>query len=181
MVGRQDSGSFRQPSSAGLVSAEDTKRKRMLDEETKARVQVDLDKDTVSQKAVRVTETEALQASQAFNSDCTKAVNQLNDAKKALDARLKEVGAAYTRTEGELKTLAGLKDFVAAGELGEVKNELEETASTAQNGIKLAGEGLTEPVEASLREMMRKFDEDLGRMEGTAQDLIGRIQAKRSY
>lgn len=178
-TGRLDSG--RQLSNAGFtpLTGEDAKRKNLLDEETKARVQVDLDKESASQKAVKETETRALQASQTFASDCTKALNLLTQEKAALDRRLRDVADIYTRTEGELKTLAGLRDFVTAGELGEVRNDLETTVAASLEGIQKAGEGLTTSVEASLAEMMQRFGEEMGRMEGTAQDLIGKIQAKR--
>lgn len=170
----------RQPSAEStLLTPDDAKRKRALDEETKLRVQVDIDKDNACQKAVKATETEANQSGQIFASECTKANGQLNQAKTALDARLRDVSEAFRRTETELKTLAGLKDFVAAGELGDVRNELEETARSAREGIERAGEGLTGPVEASLGSMIQKFDEEVGQMEAMAQGLIAKIQESR--
>lgn len=161
------------------LTPDDVRKKKALDEETKERVRVDIDKENAFQKAVKATETEATQSAQIFASECTKANNQLNQAKTALDARLREVNDGFRRTEAELKTLAGLKDFVAAGELGDVRNELEEAAKSAQEGIERAGEGLTGPVEANLGSMIQRFDEEVRQMEAQAQDLLAKIQMSR--
>ena len=161
------------------VTPDDSRKRRLLDEETKLRVQVDVEKENSMQKTLQAIEREGGSIVPKFNAEDVKSFNQLNQTKVMLDAKFKEEGNARTLVEKELKTLAGLRDFVAAGELGEVKAELNKTATDTATAIESAGEGLTEPINTSLNAMLDQFDQEVTNLRSTQEALINAIQQLR--